>query len=557
MQRKLVAILAADVAGYTRLMSLDDGRTLKALDTGRAVFGGAIHGNGGRVVDMAGDSILAVFETATEAVSAALAAQKNLAVPQDISSDALTLRFRVGVHLGEVIVKADGTVYGDGVNLAARLESLAVPGGICISVAVADQIMGKIDEVFDDIGVHAVKNVERPIHALAWNVDGAAQPLVRRRNKPSVTIGAFEGDNESAKNLALGIKEAILAALSNQTGIEIGRDAASADYVLEGRFQVAGDRYRANVHISDRKEDRHFAGQGYDGNIEDMFAAQDDLAYRIYNAFRLAIVDKEEEKSRGPEQSSVDSEALINRAGYLTMTPDRKNYFEAQALLDSVLASEPDNFMALAIKTHTHCVEIFAGYRKISRRDAEAGRETAARALHLNPTSDYSNFTAASAALFFDHDHDAGIALLKRTLDLNPLYAFGTMGLGGAYVLAGRLDDGIEHCTKVAESDARLPIGFWSMQFLAMAEIARGDHRAGLAWAQRADLRTPDAARTLVLITAAAAHAGERATMTDTGSRLLATHPDFRLQDFGNWPWRDPDLGNRLVEGLRIAGLPD
>ncbi|MDP6952045.1 MAG: adenylate/guanylate cyclase domain-containing protein, partial [Alphaproteobacteria bacterium] len=212
-RQRLAAILAADVAGYTKHMATDATATVDALDAARLVFREHIEGKSGRVVDMAGDSVLAVFETATGATEAALAIQKALA--------GRDMQFRIGVHLGEVIEKPDGTVYGDGVNLAARLEGLATPGGVCISAAVSDQVANKIDDAFDDIGEHSVKNVEKPVHAFAWGgVSDAAQAVERR--KPTVAMGAFEArGGEDAEALADGLRAAVATSLSNQTGIDL------------------------------------------------------------------------------------------------------------------------------------------------------------------------------------------------------------------------------------------------------------------------------------------------------------------------------------------------
>ncbi len=164
---RLLAILAADGVGYSRLMSLDDRATLATLDAARAVFRRQIESRGGRVIDMAGDSVLAVFETATGAVNAALGAQAELTAASAQMSPDRQLPFRIGVHLGDVIEKADGTVYGDGVNIAARLQSLAQPGGILVSQSVQGVVQGRVDATLSDVGEQTVKNIAQPVHAYA------------------------------------------------------------------------------------------------------------------------------------------------------------------------------------------------------------------------------------------------------------------------------------------------------------------------------------------------------------------------------------------------------
>src|SRR6266704_596259 len=167
LRQRLVAILAADVVAYSRLMSVDERATVAALDAARAVFRSRIESNQGRVIDMAGDSVLAVFDSATGAVSAAVAVQEALEAAARTASDDRRMRFRIGVHLGDVIEKADGTVYGDGVNIAARLEGLAAPGGIAVSDAILSAVKGKVSATFHDLGEQTVKNIAEPVRAYA------------------------------------------------------------------------------------------------------------------------------------------------------------------------------------------------------------------------------------------------------------------------------------------------------------------------------------------------------------------------------------------------------
>ncbi|MCG6953498.1 MAG: adenylate/guanylate cyclase domain-containing protein, partial [Betaproteobacteria bacterium] len=200
LRQRLAAILAADVAGYSRLMSLDERATVAALDAARAVFRSTIESNQGRVIDMAGDSVLAAFETAAGAVGAALAVQKALDDALSALPEERRMRFRIGIHLGDVIEKSDGTVYGDGVNIAARLEALAEPGGVAVSNAVEAALRNRIAVRFEDRGEHGVKNMAHPVHAFALRADRPSGPSARPRvlapavtaGKPTIAVLAFE-----------------------------------------------------------------------------------------------------------------------------------------------------------------------------------------------------------------------------------------------------------------------------------------------------------------------------------------------------------------------------
>ena len=234
LKQRLAAILAADVTGYSRLMGADERATVAALDAARLVFRTQIESSQGRVIDMAGDSVLAVFETTTGAVSAALAVQQNLedassAVPED-----RRMRFRIGVHLGDVIEKSDGTVYGDGVNIAARLEGMADPGGVLISQSVRDSVVDRLDFVFFDNGERKFKNIARPIRVWSWPRQLSA---ARAESKPRVFVADFEGRDEEEARFAADLGDELRAHLARLTGLEIAGDRREAHYVVEGRVR--------------------------------------------------------------------------------------------------------------------------------------------------------------------------------------------------------------------------------------------------------------------------------------------------------------------------------
>jgi adenylate cyclase len=220
-RHRLAAILAADAAGYTRLMSTDETATVALLDTARAVFRTRVESHRGRIVDMAGDSVLAVFETAVGAVTAALDIQKELTSMDTGTPQVRRMLFRIGVHLGDVIEKPDGTVYGDGVNIAARLQAVAEPGGVSISDAVYGAARDRLPGTFEDQGEHHVKNVARPVHAFRLSAEpehGGSKGLPRQEPAPKPSVAVLPFDNlsgdPSQDYFADGITEDTIAALS-------------------------------------------------------------------------------------------------------------------------------------------------------------------------------------------------------------------------------------------------------------------------------------------------------------------------------------------------------
>ncbi len=547
-KRRLAAILAADVAGYTKLMAADETATVAALDAARLVFREQIEGQGGRVVDMAGDSVLAVFETATGATEAALAVQKALA--------GRDMRFRIGVHLGEVIEKPDGTVYGDGVNLAARLEGLAAPGGVCISAAVSDQIAGKIEVAFEDLGEHEVKNVAKPMHAFAWGGGKAAVPGKGR--KPTVALGRFESKGgDEAEALAAGVRDDVMTSLSNQTGLALVSDPDRADFVVAVSVQAFGQRYRANMHILDRGSGQHFGAERIDGSLDDPFEAQDALFYRIYNAVRFAIYDHEDETADPRPETEQDSETLLFKASQLMFSCDMASYLRARRLTDIVRGREPENFMALGMTALSHLAEIQAGYRPISAEDGAAALSAARQAVRLNAGSDFAHFALARAYLHCQKDFKAAHREAERSLEISPYFAWGKLVLGEVLICSGDADQGIALCAQAAEANARGLGNHWPPQYAALGELTRGHYETAVDQATRSDQRLPDITRTLLILAAAAALHGEEDSARETAERILARHPEFRIRDFGNWPFRDAEPAERLLEGLHLAGLPE
>ncbi|MEO6745929.1 MAG: adenylate/guanylate cyclase domain-containing protein [Caldimonas sp.] len=273
-KQRLAAILAADVAGYSRLMSLDERATVAALDAARRVFRSHVESSQGRVIDMAGDSVLAVFEMAFGAVSAALAVQAELGTASSDVPDASRMRFRIGVHLGDVMEKADGTVYGDGVNIAARLEGLAEPGGVTVSESIRTAVKGKVSAEFEDQGEQQVKNIADPVRAYAVKamvdmllaVTGidVSQPVAGFGNRPAIAVLPFanlSGDPEQ-EYFADGLAADILTRLAMQRWLPVIAPNSSfayrgraidvkavgrklgARYVLEGSVRKAGNRIR-------------------------------------------------------------------------------------------------------------------------------------------------------------------------------------------------------------------------------------------------------------------------------------------------------------------------
>jgi len=311
-RQRLAAILVADVAGYSRLMGCDECGTVANLEGARSVFRASVESHQGRVIDMAGDSVLAIYETATGAVASALAIQHELDERAAQVAEDCRMRFRIGIHLGDVMEKTDGSVFGDGVNIAARLEALAEPGGITVSDAVQCAIRNRMSATFDDLGAQRVKNIADPIRAykvydaarLAVPTAAAAVPAApgrERVDKPQIAVLPFlnmSGDAEQ-EFFADGITEDIITELSRfrdlfvisrnssfkykGQAVEVQKFARElgVNYVVEGSVRKVGKRVRITVQLIDAENDRHIWAERYDRDLEDIFAIRDEVTTAI------------------------------------------------------------------------------------------------------------------------------------------------------------------------------------------------------------------------------------------------------------------------------------
>jgi len=563
-KRTLVAILAADVAGYSRLMGDDERATMNLLSVCRDVFRKHISDHEGRVVDTAGDSVLATFQSVVEAVDCAVDVQRDLVECNNGLPDSRQMLFRIGVNLGDVIEQDDGTVYGDGVNVAARLEGLATPGGLVISESAHMQIEGKNNYGFVDAGNHEVKNISRPIRAFMWaDDDGDIARVLPRAfqndHKPTIALAQFEasGKSDDAKMLAEGVRDSVSASLSNQTGMILSSAIDQADYVVSVRIQLLNGRYRATLQVLDRQSDHQFSSDRFEGDFTDIFEAQDQLAYRLYSSARFAIYGREAAKTLDRPDLEQSNEALLTKAGHHMFSADSGRYADGVRMTEVILGRDPNNFMALAIKARAHLAEFAGGYRDITRDDAAAAIDSARKAVQLNPQSEVSHVVLSFVLLICFGEFEEAEDAAKRSLELNPSYAVAMFHLGMVLIYSGRAKEGINLCIKAADANPHGPLNHRYMWNVALGYFALENFSESIEWARRSDQEMPDVAPTLMILTSAAAHAGQADKARRTAGRLISLYPDFKLGALRRWPFRDPEVWARFVSGLELAGLND
>jgi TolB-like protein/class 3 adenylate cyclase len=481
-ERKLTAILAADVAGYSRLMGADEVGTLRRLTACRVIVDGLIAAHRGRIFNTAGDSVVADFASAVDAVECAVAVQEALAGENVNQPAATQMQFRIGVHIGDVIVQGDNLL-GDGVNIAARLEALAEPGGICVSGAVHDQIGTKVPVSFVELADPQMKNVAQPVRT--YRVEGKATvtdratvaPPLALPDKPSIAVLPFanlSGDPEQ-EYFADGMVEEIITALSRIRWLfviarnssftykgktidvkQVGRELG-VRYVLEGSVRKAGGRVRITAQLIDALDGTHLWADRFDGPLEDVFALQDQVAVSVAGVIEPALKAAETARSAGRPTSDLTAYDLYLRA--YAMFWSARQIPEALRLLEQAIARDPRYGRALAWAAICCYRLVNDGRSEDPMGDRVKGFDFARRALAVAGDDAGVLANAALALTHLGEDTGAMMALVDRALALNPSFARGWHISGSLRSIAGQCDISIEHSEIALRLSPRARVG--------------------------------------------------------------------------------------------------
>ena len=571
-QRRLAAILSADVVGYSRLMRVDEEGTFERIRAHRKeLFEPEVKRHRGRIFKLMGDGLLAEFGSVVDAVRCAIELQHSMLRSNSAYPDERRIDVRIGINLGDVIVE-DEDRHGDSINLAARLQQLARPAGICVSEKVRMEVDGKVDIVFENGGEQLVKNIAEPVKVFHWRPP-EAPPLVASNTavsagggrahvgpgaKPSLMLSSFEvlGGDKKAKSLAAGMNEAVASSLTNLTGISLITGSTDVNYHAVGSVQTLGTRYRVTMKLIDKQSNKQFWSEHFDGNLAKIFDDLDDLAFRICSTIRYEIYERETEKSRLRSPDEQTDEELMGQAGHILLNSRRTDYELSVTLIDRVVQRDPNNFMALAIRAWASMVEVVCGYREVSPTDAKLALEFARKACELNVRSDFAHLVYGLILLYLNRDLDAAARQARRSLELNANYALAIDLLGMTMIYAGDPDQGLSYCKRALEANPRFPANNWFMDNMAIGSFLREDYAAAIEWARRSDHMHGDMPRCVLLLIASYFNWGKLAEAHDQAERLMHIYPDFRVSDLRRWPFRQDKDWDRLVRALVDAQLP-
>jgi adenylate cyclase len=581
-ERRLAAVVAADMVGYSRLMEVDEAGTLARLKTHRIeLIDPAIAKNRGRIIKTTGDGMLVEFHSVVDAVVCAAEIQRRMARRNADVSPARWIQFRIGINLGDVIVDEDD-IFGDGVNVAARLETLAEPGGICVSAAVCDQVGGRLEDVvFEDLGEQSVKNITRPIRVFRVRLEqnagiapeGAKDAAVPTANakKPSIAVLPLvnmSGDPEQ-EFFADGLTEDIITELSrfhdllvisrNSTFVykgkavkvqEVAREFG-VDYVLEGSVRKAGDRIRVTVQLIDAETDRHIWAERFDRELEDIFAIQDEMTRAIVATLQGRVEAATHDRAkRKPTDNMVAYECVL-AAKVLHHRSTRADNAQAQELLDRALALDPNYAHAHAWKA---CVlgQTWV-YDWCGDRDATFQQVAAELEVSLALDDNDSDVHRILAALNLNRDdHDKAAYHQERALALNPNYDLVVVQQGELLTWLGRPEEGIDWIRKAMRLNPYHPERFWSHLGRA-CYCAEKYAEAAEAFSR---LTRPDHTHHAFLA-ATFAQMGNAVAAAAHAAEVLKREPKFSVAAYLGTQHYKYDVDRKRHEaGLLKAGLP-
>ena len=579
--RRLAAILAADVVGYSRMMAADEAGTHAALRRHReAVFDPTVATNHGRIVKLIGDGTLVEFASVVDAVNCALAIQRILA-QEAATGPKITLR--IGVNLGDVIIDGDD-IYGDGVNVAARLEPLAEPGGICVASIVNESVGTRVDAKFEDGGEVRVKNIDRPIRIWKWHPGTAtspattpnAEPAPAKRDKPSIAVLPFtnmSGDQEQ-EYFSDGITEDIITDLSKVAGLLVIARNSSFAYkgknvdirfvgrelgvrsVLEGSIRRAGNRVRITAQLIDAADGGHLWAERYDRDLTDIFALQDEVTLQIVSALKVTLSPAE--KARVSEAATSDVTAhdafLHGRELILAATKDRASYERSIEFFNKAIARDPDYGAPYAGLAMAHNVDYHSHFTDDGSRALDIATGFADKAVERSPNDPFVRFVAAIVAMFRG-DFARAVTEADAALALNPNYAAAHGARGTIEVYLGKPLSAIPHIERALLLDPA--IGSQQQRhFLGTAYLTAGKYETAAATFRERIRLTPGTDLSRAFLASALGHLGQIAEAREVWRELKEINPKYSFDEHvGRLPFKNRADVDRIREGLIKAGL--
>jgi adenylate cyclase len=572
--------MAADVAGYSRLMRADEEGTLAALRAiRRELADPKISEHRGRIVKTTGDGILVEFASVVDAVRCAVELQREIVARNTAIPAGQRIEFRMGINVGDIIIE-EGDIFGDGVNIAARLEALAEPGGVCISAAAHEQVRDKLDFSFDDIGDQKVKNIARPVHAFRARLceptiafRDTSAPLMSLPDKPSVAVLPFANMSSDPEQefLADGIAEDIITALSRYPSLfviarnssftykgravdvkQVGRELG-VRYVLEGSLRKAANRIRVTAQLVETETGNHVWAERYDRDLADIFAVQDEISEAVTIAIAPAVADAERQRAMRKPPDSLDAWAAYQRGlwHYSKYTPDDNAL--AQKFLQQAADLDPGfsgSYVGLAL-AQLQSIEL--GTRGLPET-ASSVAALARRAVALDG-ADAEARSLLAQTLWRRGDYEGAVAEAERALAAAPNLAYAHHMIGATLIHSGHPKEGLAAIERSIRLDPRDRQSAARVNQVAMGSYLCGDYEAATAAAKRAIRENPEYPNTYRWLAAALGQVGRIEEAKEALEKAIAVAPAaFEMYVRQRVPWHRPEDYAHMLDGLRKAG---
>jgi TolB-like protein/class 3 adenylate cyclase len=589
-ERRLAAILAADVAGYSRLMGADEEGVLARLKAARkSLVYPTIAAHRGRIVKTTGDGMLVEFASAVDAARCAIEVQRGMVEQNATVPPAQRIEFRIGIHVGDIIVD-DSDIFGDGVNIAARLEGIAEPGGVCISDDAQRQIRGKVDTAFEDIGPQSLKNIAEPMRTwrLRMNASGSVaapieapvestQALVLP-DKPSIAVLPFEnmsGDPEQ-EYFADGMVEEIITALSRFRSLfviarnssftykgravdvkQVGRELG-VRYVLEGSVRRAANRVRIVGQLIDASTGAHLWADRFDGGLEDIFDLQDRVTARVVGAIGPKLEQAEIERAKRKPTESLDAYDFFLRGMANVYQWTKEGNSEALRLFYRAIELDPNFASAYGVAAWCYVVRKTRGWRTNRAEESAEAARLARRAVELGKDDALALVRGGYALAYVVGALDEGAAFIDRGLVLNPNSATAWNASGWAKVWLGEPEVAIQHFAYAMRLSPLDPVLQLFLGGTALGHFFTGRYDEAVLWAGKAVRQEPTYLSAVRTLAASNALDGRLEAAQIAVALLRQVDPVLRISNLKDVaPLRRPEDLARYEEGLRRAGLPE
>ncbi len=549
--------MAADVVGFSKMMGTDETATLAALSKLRhSIFEPLVASHRGEVIKRMGDGWLVEFSSALDAVNCAIAAQEKL-------TDHDTIKLRIGVHLGDVVHDEEGDILGDGVNIAARLESVAKPCGVAISDQVYNSLDGTMTSAFADGGEHELKNITRRIRIWNWSDTSNSDAAVPKSGEditPVILLEPFSqgGDSEAAADLALELQSGLLNALSNRSGVRVATRTDKGDtptYLLSGRCRVSGDRCRLHLSITVAANGETFWSTKIDDKVDDIFSFVDGVVDKVSAAIRVHVNAYAGAVYASQSDDGLSIQQLMAKAAFFMHHFDAKNVALSRQTMSTTVARAQDNPMALAMHAYAMMQTIPLAIERVEEIDVDAVLSYANKAVQHGPNVDYVFHNRSRIRLWLRRDHDGCIKDARRALAINPGFHLAEEDLALADIFGGHATQGVENLAKLVNQAAAQPSMAYRLSILAIGHAIIGDMDAAISHAQDGYERKPLVP--LHALVYAVAACDTPSIVKSAEFRSMVEQHGLTIDDASRFPFDQEEDKVAIADMLRRSGLPE